>query len=88
MAQWNAFWTCHFDPIEGWDNDESRERWRVSGGRIAFRPAEKSHRSLSYDTSRGHSTVMPQIRRRHPEMESVRSKLAVTTESGRNLYCP
>ena len=35
MARWNAFWEWHFDPFEGWDNPESRERWRRDGERIA-----------------------------------------------------
>ncbi|GAA2045690.1 hypothetical protein GCM10009720_28180 [Yaniella flava] len=35
MARWNAFWEQHFDPFEGWDDHESRERWRREGERIA-----------------------------------------------------
>jgi hypothetical protein len=35
MASWNAFWSSHFDPIEGWDSDANRERWRSEGEAIA-----------------------------------------------------
>lgn len=34
LARWNAFWERHFDPIEGWDSHDSRERWRRDGEQI------------------------------------------------------
>ncbi|WP_168628066.1 hypothetical protein [Cryobacterium sp. BB307] len=37
IARWNAFWESHFEPFEGWDSDESRERWRLDGRGIVAR---------------------------------------------------
>lgn len=37
MAAWNMFWERHFHYDDGWDSDESRERWRLDGERIASR---------------------------------------------------
>ncbi|GGA60338.1 hypothetical protein GCM10011490_08150 [Pseudoclavibacter endophyticus] len=37
IAAWNRDWESHFDPFEGWDDNESRERWRLTGEDIAAR---------------------------------------------------
>ena len=51
MARWNAFWERHFDPFEGWDNHENRERWRRDGERIAacLRREVASFADVSYE---------------------------------------
>ncbi len=35
LARWNAHWETHFDPFEGWDSEENRERWHRDGVRIS-----------------------------------------------------
>ncbi|OSM42684.1 hypothetical protein BCY76_013060 [Nesterenkonia sp. PF2B19] len=37
MARWNAVWEQQFDPVEGWDDRESRKQWRRDGEQIASR---------------------------------------------------
>jgi hypothetical protein len=34
LAAWNNFWEAHFDPMDGWDMSEHRERWATEGERI------------------------------------------------------